>query len=663
MAARQQTGATGQIPETINAPLPAIETRPKWFQPRDTPDGVDHDPEKVKQIVRNFDPERFEALWVVKSPDSPSGYIVIAGHHRLAAARELKLGKVPIRVLEGDAASEEDRKRLLHKADVSNYLVSKPGLIEQVNTVRRMHGQDYSDRDISDAIRKRPSEIEKLRYLAAMPSDTLYYVSVNKEMRGIAETLGEARAKGWIDTEAASHLYKRTQEQFEETSKVPSKNALRQQLLDAHGKAQSRAAQPGRLAGFGENLVVAQVLDDAAVETKRQKDVADTTRRLTSCQLLAKDLGVSIDEVREAAQAKLDALDLTPAEVARARLVLTKDPTPGDSPAERELERIVTKAEKADAAAPSPANAPSAVNLFGEVQAIPAPDSDEVDQDGNEAPKTIAAQSTMGAGFETNQSLSMPMGEGRAAAAPLADPTTLKAAQERRMLQGQGQQDMLTESAAPQVDGPGNHPHEVKIVGLMQQTIDLKTGNVDVEPLTARSTNMDTLTVSRRGVESTEGKAVQGRGVSVNVTGDEVVAKRQGDGHVVNNATGENVADLPHPPANQADTLYQGHKGPGIGYLKPDRPNRRDGDGDTVVQERRPRKGDQYNPSPLPISERAKRPAAGGRQRDRLVAALTADAEKRARNGKPSGRRKKQPKLKTAPAGGGRTGGVVIRYA
>ena len=521
---RRKEAAT-QIPETVNAALSAIETRPKWFQPRDTPGGVDHDPEKVKQIVRNFDPERFEALWVVRNPDTSGGYIVIAGHHRLAAARELKLGKVPIRVLEGDAANAEDRKRLLHKADVSNYLVSNPGLIEQVNTVRRMHGQDYSDRDISDAIRKRPSEVEKLRYLAAMPPDTLYFVSVHKELRGIAETLGEAKTKGWIDDEAASHLYKRTQDQFEETRKVPSKNALRQQLLDAHEKAKSRAAQPDRLAGFGENLVVAQVLDDAAVETKRQKDVADTTRSLTSCQLLAKDLGVSIDQVREAAQAKLDALDLTPAEVARARQVLEKDSTPGNSPAERELERIVSKAEKADGAAPPPAGAPpSAVNLFGEVQAIPQEppsDFDKVDQGGNEAPKTSAAQGTMGAGFETNQSLSMPMGEGRAVAAPLADPATLKAAQERHELKAQGQQDMLAESAAPQVDAPGKYPHEVKIVGLMQQTIDLKTGNVDVEPLT----------VSKRGAANTEGKAVQGRGVLVNVTGDEVVAKRQGDGH------------------------------------------------------------------------------------------------------------------------------------
>ena len=434
------------IPETVNAPVSAIETRPKWFQPRDTPGGIDYDPEKVGQIVRHFDPERFEALWAVRDPARPGGYIIIAGHHRLQAARELKLESVPIRILGGDASSEADRRRLTHKADVSNYLVSNPGLIEQVNTVRRMHGEGYSDRDISDVIRKRPSEIEKLRYLAAMPPDTLRYVSFNKEMRGIAETLGEARVKGWVDAEAASHLYKRAQDLFEETRKVPSKNAFRQQLIDAHEKAQFRAAQPGRLAGFGENLLVAQVLADAAAETRRQKELADTTRRLTSCQQLADDLGVSIDQVREAAQSKLDALDLTPAEVARARQVLARDTTPGATPAERGPERIVGEAEAGQA------TAGVGVNLFGEVQAIPqeaGPENHWLDPDYVEPPPVVTAQTTMGAGFETNRSLAMPVGEGRATGAPLADPSRLQAAQERRDLLARGQKDMLVPPPVP----------------------------------------------------------------------------------------------------------------------------------------------------------------------------------------------------------------------
>ena len=51
----------------------------------------------------------------------------------------------------------------------------------------------------------------------------------------------------------------------------------------------------------------------------------------------------------------------------------------------------------------------------------------------------------------------------------------------------------------------------------------------------------------------------------------------------------------------EGEPLYQGHKGPGIGYLKDVVPERRDGDGDTVVAERRPRKADEFKKSPEPV--------------------------------------------------------------
>ena len=87
------------------------------------------------------------------------------------------------------------------------------------------------------------------------------------------------------------------------------------------------------------------------------------------------------------------------------------------------------------------------------------------------------------------------------------------------------------------------------------------------------------------------------------------------------------------------DSLYQGHKGPGIGHLKTDRPDRRDGDGDTVVAERRPRKGERYEKSPL-----------------RMAAALA--RRLRGKRPKPS-RRGQQPVtgLKSAP---GRVPGVRV---
>ena len=49
--------------------------------------------------------------------------------------------------------------------------------------------------------------------------------------------------------------------------------------------------------------------------------------------------------------------------------------------------------------------------------------------------------------------------------------------------------------------------------------------------------------------------------------------------------------------------LYQGHKGPGVGILKTDAPDRRDGDKDTVVAERRPRVSEKHPKSPIKLSD------------------------------------------------------------
>ena len=53
----------------------------------------------------------------------------------------------------------------------------------------------------------------------------------------------------------------------------------------------------------------------------------------------------------------------------------------------------------------------------------------------------------------------------------------------------------------------------------------------------------------------------------------------------------------------EVPVLYQGHKGPGVGMLKADAPNRRDGDKDTVVAERRPRASEKHPKSPIKLSD------------------------------------------------------------
>ena len=54
----------------------------------------------------------------------------------------------------------------------------------------------------------------------------------------------------------------------------------------------------------------------------------------------------------------------------------------------------------------------------------------------------------------------------------------------------------------------------------------------------------------------------------------------------------------PKKATTRTKRLFRGHKGPWVGVLKTSRPRRRDGDRDSVVTERRPRKTRYYAKSP-----------------------------------------------------------------
>ena len=129
-------------------------------------------------------------------------------------------------------------------------------------------------------------------------------------------------------------------------------------------------------------------------------------------------------------------------------------------------------------------------------------------------------------------------------------------------------------------------------------------------------------------------------------------------------------AEAPEPPPDPESegVLYQGHWKAGIGDLATDNPDRRDGDGDTVVAERRPRKSDEYVPSPLPVPERiAAKLARGGAATTALQAAPVSGAAKRlvaameakrTPTWKKAPRRRKDLGMKSGPRG---TARVVVR--
>ena len=94
----------------------------------------------------------------------------------------------------------------------------------------------------------------------------------------------------------------------------------------------------------------------------------------------------------------------------------------------------------------------------------------------------------------------------------------------------------------------------------------------------------------------------------------------------------------------EGEPLYQGHKGPGIGYLQGVLPERRDGDGDTVVAERRPRKADEYELSPEAVPPRL---TDDYKKLGKALSSRAAANKRRKTRRKTKGARPDQPKLES----------------
>ena len=361
-------------PEFARVPLSDISTRPELFQPRDVAKGQDHDPAKVRQIIdQGWDEDVLDPIAVARDPDRPGHFVVIAGHHRYAAGRQLGVGDIPAKILDGDIDDPRDRRRLVTLADLSNYSISKPGLKEQVRTVSNLREQQYTDKDVSDRMRLTPSRVKEIGYLGNLADMTvggglgaIDYSTLpdNKQFLPAAVEIGRAVEEYGLSPSEAQALFTRIQRQYQETGKVPNKNALRTSLLETHRRAQERARQRtgeeagavGGQFGFGgaefeESAFLGQAVDDAQVESDRLAALSKTKRNLTACETLAAELGVDISSVQQAAGTRLD--QLTPEQAAQAREALATNELGGQAP-------------------PAPAPAPEmAANLFGEMQAVP----------------------------------------------------------------------------------------------------------------------------------------------------------------------------------------------------------------------------------------------------------------------------------------------------
>ena len=318
----------GQTRFPIGALSPqSIETRPDLFQGRETSSGKAFDETAVQVIVDNFDFERFDPIAVVADPDHPDRYIVIAGHHRLEAVRRLQTAApgsdfdaVPVRILSGDINDAEQRQALVNAALLSNYTVRGTNVREDARTVGTLRSGGMSIPEIARQMSVNQSAVRRLLWLNEVPPTIIDRAVLQPELLPAVTQLGRAKADYGLSDEQIDGVFRRLIADYEATEKIPSERVIGGTLrLLAENRGES-GTQPGMLEGMGADVILAEYQRRAQRAEDLRTAQARLRSRLTSCEALALELGVDIEEIRQRANTRAD--ELTAEQEAEVRRTL-----------------------------------------------------------------------------------------------------------------------------------------------------------------------------------------------------------------------------------------------------------------------------------------------------------------------------------------------------
>ena len=177
-------------------PHEQVTERPDLFQARDVPEGMTVDPKRVRNIVENYDPNKLEPGLVVH--DSSTGqYVVLRGHHRLEAQRQLsQTGKVgpegTWQIIDADLSNPEHVAQLKDLAITSNYGTAATNIREDVRAYKGLKGIGQDNQTIEGKLRKTQQEVQDLEHLSTLPEDLLDRVNQSPASAGNAAEIAGA---------------------------------------------------------------------------------------------------------------------------------------------------------------------------------------------------------------------------------------------------------------------------------------------------------------------------------------------------------------------------------------------------------------------------------------------------------------------------------------
>ena len=357
-----------------------VEMRPDLFQGRETTSGLAYDEAAVKVIVDNFDFERFDPIAVVADPENEGRYIVIAGHHRLEAVKRLQASAegddfdaIPVRILSGDVGDSDQRQALVRVALLSNYTVRGTNVREDARTVGALRDGGMSIADIAIQMSVNQSAVRRLLWLNQAPPTIIDRAVLQPELLPMVTQLGRAKGEYGLTDEQIDGVFRRLLTDYEATEKIPSERVIGGTLKLLAGSRGEGGTQAGMLEGMGADAILAEYQRRAQRAEDLRNAQARLRSRLTSCEALAIELGVDIDEIKRLAQTRSEALTTEQeAEVRRTLEAHAEEWSGAKVPA---ADNPVASGAEAD----PPPFVQSGADLFGAsgTPSLPATDPDE----------------------------------------------------------------------------------------------------------------------------------------------------------------------------------------------------------------------------------------------------------------------------------------------
>ncbi len=341
----------GTAPEELSSAIPReiqldpreIDTRPDQFQARDVPPGQATDPDRVARIRDNFEPERFEAISVVLDPDS-GRHVVVAGHHRLQAARELGLESVPARVVTGDLATDAGRAAVQREAILSNFLVAPNNIREQGRAFRLLQDGGLSAADIGKQTGQTEGRVQKAIDIELAGRQIQERVLANAQLTDIAAEVGSAVRRHGITQDEAFALFD-TMTHAGDGTTLPSATAVRTQL----DKFAPEIAQgelvlelSGTFEGMGRTPLLEAIHRSAEIRTELERSINRLHRDLKALERIGEQFGEDVSSLTGRLRAEL--VDV------QQRLVTVDDEVVAVIRGENLANRAGTSSEALDAA-------------------------------------------------------------------------------------------------------------------------------------------------------------------------------------------------------------------------------------------------------------------------------------------------------------------------